>query len=115
MLPRLGSHDKPMKKEEQAIIHTLNVGGEDVTVSKFYGTTVDLTAHSLKIRTRKKLQMGGNVEVMLNLEGHRKPFFLSGVITGMELSKDDSGYLIHISLNQQNQKNDTSLWKKLFH
>ena len=48
MQPRLGTQTQPMKTEEKAIIHTLNVGGEDVTVSKFYGTTVDLTAHSVR-------------------------------------------------------------------
>ena len=76
MQPRLGTHTQPMKTEEKAIIHTLNVGGEDVTVSKFYGTTVDLNAHSVKIRASKKLPLGMNVEVLLHLEGHRKPFYL---------------------------------------
>ena len=114
MQPRLGSHIQPMKSEEKAIIHTLNVGGEDVTVSKFYGTTVDLTAHSVKIRASKKLPMGMNVEVLLHLEGHRKPFYLSGVITGIESSKSDPSFLIHISINQK-QDGDTSLWKKIFH
>ncbi len=114
MQPRLDAHDQPMKSEEKAIIHTLNVGGEDVTVSKFYGTTVDLTAHSVRIRASKKLPMGMNVEVLLHLEGHRKPFYLSGVITGLENSKSDPGYLIHITINPK-QDSDTSLWKKIFH
>lgn len=115
MQPRLGTHNRPMKTEEKAIIHTLNVGGEDVTVSKFYGTTVDLTAHSVKIRTSRRLQLGMNVEVLLHLEGHRKPFYLSGVINGMEDSKSEPGYLIYITINNQKQDNDTSLWKKIFH
>ncbi len=107
--------DKPaMKTEEKAIIHMLNVGGEDVTVSKFYGTTVDLTAHSVKIRTSKKMQLGGNVEVLLNLESHKKSYHLSGVITGIEGSRGESGYLVHITLNHK-QEGDTPLWKKLFH
>jgi hypothetical protein len=114
MQPRLGSHQPPMKTEEKAIIHTLNVGGEDVTVSKFYGTTVDLTANSVKIRASRKLQLGVNVEVLLHLEGHRKPFYLSGVIAGIEASKSDPSYLIHISINQK-QDADSSLWKKIFH
>jgi hypothetical protein len=84
-----------MKEEEKAIIHTLNVDGEEVTVSKFYGTTVDLNAHSVKIRARKKLVMGSNVEVMLRLEGQHKPFF-------------------HITFNHK-PDSDTSLWRKLFH
>jgi hypothetical protein len=114
MLPHFGPHKNAMKAEEKAIIHTLNVGGQDVTVSKFYGTTVDLSANSVKIRTSKKMQLGGNVEVMLNVEGHRKPFHLSGVITGIEHSKRDSTYLVHISINQK-QDGDSSLWKKIFH
>lgn len=115
MLTMPGSGKSEMKTEERAIIHTLNVGGEDVTVSKFYGTTVDLTAHSVKIRTSKRMQLGGNVEVMLNLESHKKAYHLSGVITGIEESRGkDPGYLIHISLNHK-QEGDTPLWKKLFH
>ncbi len=114
MQPRLGTQAHPMKTEEKAIIHTLNVGGEDVTVSKFYGTTVDLNAHSVKIRASKKLPLGMNVEVLLHVEGQRKPFYLSGVIKGLEESKTDAGYLIHISINQK-QDDDTSLWKKIFH
>jgi hypothetical protein len=103
-----------MKTEEKAIIHTLNVGGEDVTVSKFYGTTVDLTAHSVKIRTSRRMQLGSNVEVQLNMEGQRKPYHLSGVITGIEESRADHNFLLHITLNHK-QEGDTSLWKKLFH
>jgi len=103
-----------MKSEEKAIIHTLNVGGEDVTVSKFYGTTVDLTAHSVKIRTSRRMQLGSNVEVQLNMEGQRKPYHLSGVITGIEDSRSEHGFLLHITLNHK-QEGDTSLWKKLFH
>src|SRR5215469_12815058 len=101
MQPRLGVQPPPMKTEEKAIIHTLNVGGQDVTISKFYGTTVDLSAHMVKIRTSKKMQLGGNVEVMLNVEGHRKPFHLSGVITGIERPQNDAGFLIHISINHK--------------
>lgn len=114
MQPRVGVQPPSMKTEEKAIIHTLNVGGEDVTVSKFYGTTVDLTAHSVKIRARKKLPLGMNVEVLLHLEGHRKPFYLSGMIKGLEESKGDAGYIIHIAINQR-QDSDTSLWQKIFH
>ena len=114
MLPHLGPHKTAMKTEEKAIIHTLNVGGHDVTVSKFYGTTVDLSAHSVKIRTSKKMQLGSNVEVMLNVEGHRKPFQLSGVITGIENPKNDAGYLIHISINHR-PEGDSPLWRKIFH
>lgn len=114
MFPHIGQHKSAMKSEEKAIIHTLNVGGQDVTVSKFYGTTVDLTDHSVKIRTSKKMHLGSNVEVMLNIEGHRKPFQLSGVITGIESSKNDAGFLIHIAINQK-PESDSSLWKKIFH
>ena len=114
MLTSPGSNRPVMKTEEKAIIHMLNVGGEDVTVSKFYGTTVDLTAHSVKIRTSKRMQLGGNVEVLLNMEGQRKAYHLSGVITGIEESRTDHSYLIHIALNHK-QDGDTPLWKKLFH
>src|SRR5215469_3986412 len=114
MFTNLGQQKTAMKSEEKAIIHTLNVGGQDVTISKFYGTTVDLSAHMVKIRTSKKMQLGGNVEVMLNVEGHRKPFHLSGVITGIERPKNDAGFLIHISINQK-PDGDSSLWKKIFH
>lgn len=115
MFPRLNSPEREMKEEEKAIIHTLNVDGEEVTVSKFYGTTVDLNAHSVKIRARKKLVMGSNVEVMLRLEGQHKPFFLSGVITGMEAARGaDAGFIIHITFNHK-PDGDTSLWRKLFH
>ena len=114
MFPHSSDHKHPMKTEEKAIIHTLNIGGEDVTVSKFYGTTVDLSAHSVKIRTSRRLQLGSNVEVMLNVEGHRKAFHLSGVITGMESSKGEPGFLVHITFNQKSD-GDTPLWKKIFH
>ncbi|HEX7964124.1 MAG TPA: hypothetical protein VF651_00285 [Gammaproteobacteria bacterium] len=114
MLTDPGIVKHAMKTEEKAIIHTLNVGGEDVTVSKFYGTTVDFNAHSVKIRTSKKMQLGSNVEVLLNLEGHRKAYHLSGVITGIEESRAEPGYLIHINLNPK-KEGDTPLWKKLFH
>jgi len=114
MFTRTGIDKPAMKTEEKAIIHTLNVGGEDVTVSKFYGTTVDLTANSVKIRTSRRMQLGSNVEVQLNMEGQRKPYHLSGVITGIEESRADHSYLLHITLNQK-QEGDTSLWKKLFH
>jgi hypothetical protein len=104
-----------MKTEEKAIIHTLNVGGEDVTVSKFYGTTVDLTAHSVKIRTSRRMQLGSNVEVLLNMQGQKKSYHLSGVITGIEESRGaDPGFLLHITLNHK-KEGDTPLWKKLFH
>ena len=107
MLTIPGSGKSTMKTEERAIIHTLNVGGEDVTVSKFYGITVDLTAHSVKIRTSKRMQLGGNVEVLLNLESHKKSYHLSGVITGIEDSRGkDPGYLVHITLNHK-QDGDT--------
>src|SRR5579863_8017985 len=115
MLTRPATSKPAMKTEEKAIIHTLNVGGEAVTVSKFYGTTVDLSAHSVKIRTSRKMQLGSNVEVMLNVEGHRKPFHLSGVIAGIEHSKIDGSYLLHITFNNQKADNDTSLWKRIFH
>lgn len=114
MFPHTGPHKSAMKSEEKAIIHTLNVGGQEVTVSKFYGTTVDLTDHSVKIRTSRKMQLGSNVEVMLNIEGHRKAFHLSGVITGIESPKNDAGFLVHISINQK-PESDSSLWKKIFH
>src|SRR5579885_1927763 len=105
---RTGIGKSVMKTEEKAIIHTLNVGGEDVTVSKFYGTTVDLTANSVKIRTSQRMQLGSNVEVLLNLEGHRKSFHLSGVITGIEESRVDRTFLLYITLNQK-PEGDTSL------
>jgi hypothetical protein len=115
MLTLPGSGGPAMKTEEKAIIHTLNVGGEDVTVSKFYGTTVDLTAHSVKIRTSRRMQLGSNVEVLLNMEGQKKSYHLSGVITGIEESRGgDPGFLLHITLNQK-KEGDIPLWKKLFH
>jgi hypothetical protein len=115
MFTRTGTGKPEMKTEEKAIIHTLNVGGEDVTVSKFYGTTVDLTAHSVKIRTSRRMQLGSNVEVLLNMEGQKKAYHLSGVITGIEESRGaDPGFLLHITLNHK-KEGDTPLWKKLFH
>ena len=55
------------------------------------------------------------MEVLLNMEGQRKPYHLSGVITGIEESRSRSrAILLHITLNQK-QDGDTSLWKKLFH
>ena len=115
MFTHPGSGARVMKTEEKAVIHTLNVGGEDVTVSKFYGTTVDLTAHSVKIRTSRRMQLGSNVEVLLNMEGQRKAYHLSGVITGIEESRGgDPGFLLHITLNHK-KEGDTPLWKKLFH
>jgi hypothetical protein len=114
MLTRPGISKPAMKTEDKAIIHTLNVGGEDVTVSKFYGTTVDLTAHSVKIRTSRRMHMGSNVEVLLNMEGQKKSYHLSGVITGIEGTRASDGFLIHITLNPK-QEGDTPLWKKLFH
>ena len=115
MFTRTSTGKPAMKTEEKAIIHTLNVGGEDVTVSKFYGTTVDLTAHSVKIRTSRRMQLGSNVEVLLNMEGQKKTYHLSGVITGIEESRGaDPGFLLHITLNHK-KEGDTPLWKKLFH
>ena len=110
-----GLSQRSMKKEERAIIHTLNVGGEDVTVSKFYGTTVDMSERSLRIRARKKLLVGENVEILLHIEGQGKPFNLSGVITLIEESKEKPpSYLITVTLNQKTNQ-DTSLWRKIFH
>jgi hypothetical protein len=58
--------------------------------------------------------VGENVEILLHIEGHGKPFNLSGVITLIEDCKDEPSYLITITLNQK-PDHSTSLWRKIFH
>jgi hypothetical protein len=110
------SSDKTdMRREERAIIHMLNVSGEEVTVSKFYGTTVAVTAGSVKLRTKTKFNPGANVEIILHIEGHRHAFNLSGVIAGVEENRvDKSGYLVNIRLNHKDDQ-DTAQWRRMFH
>jgi hypothetical protein len=105
-----------MRREERAIIHMLNVSGEEVTVSKFYGTTVAVTAGSVKLRTKTKFSLGANVEIILHVEGHRQAFNLSGVIFGVEEDRvEKKGYLVHIRLNQKNNDRDDVEWRRMFH
>jgi hypothetical protein len=105
-----------MRREERAIIHMLNVSGEEVTVSKFYGTTVAVTAGSVKLRTKTKFHLGANVEIILHIEGHRHAFNLSGVIAGVEEDRlEKKGFLVYIRLNQKNNDKDDIQWRRMFH
>ena len=115
MLLQANSDKTDMRREERAIIHMLNVSGEEVTVSKFYGTTVAVTAGGVKLRTKSKFHVGANVEIILHVEGHRHAFNLSGVISGVEDNRvDGSGYLVHVRLNQKEDK-DSAQWRRMFH
>lgn len=101
-----------LRKEERAVIRMLNISGEDVTVSKYYCTTVDISPTGLQIRTRKVFPVGEQVEINLTLEGYETAFNLSGITRWISDSKDEPGYVIGIELITNNS---IANWRRLFH
>ena len=101
-----------LRKEERAVIRQLNISGEDVTVSKYYCTTVDISPDGLQIRTKKPFPLGEQVEIAINLEGQDGPMNLSGVTRWIAPSKDEPGFVLGIELI--NDKNVTG-WRRQFH
>ena len=101
-----------LRREERAVIRQLNISGEDVTVSKYYCTTVDISPSGLQIQTKRAFPLGEQVEITVNLEGHPAAFNLSGVTRWIAPSKDEPGYVLGIELITDN---NISNWRRLFH
>ncbi len=100
-----------LRKEERAVIRQLNISGEDVTVSKYYCTTVDISPGGLQIQTKKAFPLGEQVEITINLEGQAAAFNLSGVTRWIAPSKAEPGYVLGIELITNNS---ISNWKRMF-
>ena len=100
-----------LRREERAVIRQLNISGEDVTVSKYYCTTVDISPGGVQIQTKRAFPLGEQVEITINLEGHASPFNLSGVTRWIAPSKDEPGYVLGIELITDN---NISNWRRLF-
>jgi Tfp pilus assembly protein PilZ len=101
-----------LRREERAVIRMLNISGEDVTVSKYYCTTVDISATGLQILTKKPFPIGEQVEIVINLEGQGNSYSLSGITRWIAPSKGEPGFVLGIELI--NDKNITN-WKNIFH
>ena len=101
-----------IQKEERAIIRQLNISGEDVTVSRFHCTTLDISPSGLQIHTKKSFPLGEQVEITVNLEGQGGAFSLSGVTRWIEPSKEAPGYVLGVELINNNSM---SLWRRIFH
>ena len=111
------SHDERRKhprlrREERAVIRQLNISGEDVTVSKYYCTTVDISPGGVQIQTKRAFPLGEQVEITINLEGHPAAFNLSGVTRWIAPSKGEPGYVLGIELITDN---NIAGWRRLFH
>ena len=100
-----------LRREERAVIRQLNISGEDVTVSKYYCTTVDISPGGLQIQTKKPFPLGEQVEVTINLEGQNGAFNLSGVTRWIAPSKGEPGYVLGVELITDN---NISTWRRLF-
>jgi Tfp pilus assembly protein PilZ len=101
-----------LRREERAVIRQLNISGEDVTVSKYYCTTVDISPGGLQIQTKKPFPLGEQVEITINLEGQNNAFNLSGVTRWIAPSKDEPGYVLGIELINNN---GMAGWRRMFH
>ena len=101
-----------LRREERAVIRQLNISGEDVTVSKYYCTTIDISPGGLQIQTKKPFPLGEQVEISINLEGQNGAFNLSGVTRWIAPSKGEPGYVLGIELINNN---GISGWKRMFH
>jgi len=101
-----------LRKEERAVIRQLNISGEDVTVSKYYCTTVDISPGGLQIQTKRAFPLGEQVEITINLEGQNGAFNLSGVTRWIAPSKSEPGYVLGIELINNNSIGN---WRKMFH
>src|SRR5215469_5390982 len=101
-----------LRREERAVIRQLNISGEDVTVSKYYCTTVDISPGGLQIQTKKPFPLGEQVEITINLEGQNGAFNLSGVTRWIAPSKSEPGYVLGIELINNNSMAN---WRRLFH
>jgi len=100
-----------LRREERAVIRQLNISGEDVTVSKYYCTTVDISPGGVQIQTKRAFPLGEQVELTVNLEGHPSAFNLSGVTRWIAPSKGEPGYVLGIELITDN---NISNWRRLF-
>lgn len=101
-----------LRREERAVIRTLNIDGEDVTVSKFYCTAVDISPNGLQIHSKKPFPMGEQLEIAINLGGNSQAHTLSGVTRWIAPSKDEPGYLLGVELI--NDRHAES-WRHQFH
>ena len=100
-----------LRREERAVIRQLNISGEDVTVSKYYCTTVDISPGGVQIQTKRAFPLGEQVEITINLEGNPSPFNLSGVTRWIAPSSGEPGYVLGIELITDN---NISNWRRLF-
>jgi len=101
-----------LQRQERAVIRMLNISGEDVTVSKYYCMTVDISPSGLQILTKKSFPIGEQVEIVVNLEGQGASYNLSGITRWIAPSKGEPGFVLGIELiNDKNIGN----WKKMFH
>lgn len=100
-----------LRREERAVIRQLNISGEDVTVSKYYCTTVDISPGGVQIQTKRAFPLGEQVEITINLEGNPTPFNLSGVTRWIAPSSGEPGYVLGIELITDN---NISNWRRLF-
>ena len=100
-----------LRREERAVIRQLNISGEDVTVSKYYCTTVDISPGGVQIQTKRAFPLGEQVEITINLEGHPAAFNLSGVTRWIAPSKGEPGYVLGVELITDN---NISNWRRLF-
>jgi len=101
-----------LRTEERAVIRMLNIDGEDVTVSKFYCTAVDISPNGLQIHTKKPFAMGEQVEIAINLDGVGHAHTLSGVTRWIAPHKDEPGYLLGIELINDRH---AAGWRHQFH
>lgn len=101
-----------LRREERAVIRTLAIDGEDVTVSKFYCTAVDISPNGLQIHTKKPFGMGEQVEIAINLQGRGPEHLLSGVTRWIAPSKDEPGYLLGVELIDNRHAES---WRHQFH
>jgi Tfp pilus assembly protein PilZ len=101
-----------LRREERAVIRQLNISGEDVTVSKYYCTTIDISPGGLQIHTKKPFALGEQVEITINLEGQGPGYNLSGITRWIAPSKGEPGFVLGIELINNNSITN---WKHLFH
>lgn len=101
-----------LHKDERAIISTLNVFGDDVTLQKHYGTVVDLSPTGLQILTQGQFAVGEQLEIAINMQGRSEACSFSGVARWVAASADDIGYLVGVEV--LNDSHGTQ-WRHKFH
>jgi len=102
----------PLHKDERAIISTLDVFGDDVTLLKHYGTVVDLSPTGLQILTRGRFTVGEQLEIAIHMEGRTEACSFSGVARWVAASSDDIGYLVGVEV--MNNAHGAQ-WRHKFH